>query len=467
MRRSQGLPSSGKQVNAGRCALDLLGSATTSAALPSAGLGMWSQDAVEPPDRLSFVDLFAGGGGLSEGFIQEGYQPIAHVEADSAACNTLRTRVAYHWLVEAGREDVYANYLAGSIDRDMLYAAVPKQVVRSVINDEIRPDTLRRIYGEIDSLLNGRQLDLLIGGPPCQAYSIVGRSRDPNGMVADKRNYLYKCYAKFLEKYCPRRFVFENVLGLLSAKDRHGTSYLDAMQHLFRKLGYETQPRILSANDYGVLQNRRRVVLVGSREGSSAVYPEPRRWKPDVTVSEIFRGLPPLRAGEGDVAPCRRLRCKSPWQIRAGVSSSLPLTWHQARPHAERDLEIYRIAVTEWNERRSRLRYSTLPSRLKTHRNKTAFIDRFKVVAGDLPFAHTVVAHICKDGHYYIHPDIEQNRSITPREAARLQTFPDDYYFEGLGPRPSRTHAFRQIGNAVPVLLSRGIAARIREDWDA
>ena len=88
-------------------------------------------------------------------------------------------------------------------------------------------------------------------------------------------------------------------------------------------------------------------------------------------------------------------------------------------------------------------------------------------MAGDLPFAQTVVAHICKDGHYYIHPDIEQNRSITPREAARLQTFPDDYYFEGAGVRPSRTHAFRQIGNAVPVLLSRGIAARIRQDWDA
>ncbi len=418
-------------------------------------------------NRLSFVDLFAGGGGLSEGFIQEGYQPIAHVETDAAACNTLRTRMAYHWLVAAGREDVYADYLAGSIDRDMLYAAVPQQVVRSVINEEIRPDTLRRIYGEIDSRLDGHELDLLIGGPPCQAYSIVGRSRDPKGMVADNRNHLYKCYAKFLEKYRPKVFVFENVLGLLSAKDRDGASYLDAMRRLFSKLGYDTRFRILSAKDYGVLQNRRRVVLVGHCEGSTAVYPEPRRWAPDVTVSEAFGGLPPLSAGEGDVAPCHRLPCKSTWQVEAGVSGSLPLTWHQARPHTERDLEIYRIAVTEWNERRSRLRYSTLPPHLKTHRNKAAFMDRFKVVAGNLPFAHTVVAHICKDGHYYIHPDIEQNRSITPREAARLQTFPDDYYFEGVGLRPSRTHAFRQIGNAVPVLLSRGIAARIREDWHA
>ena len=419
------------------------------------------------PNQLNFVDLFAGGGGLSEGFIQEGYEPIAHVEADAAACNTLRTRMAYHWLVAAGREDLYADYLTGGIGRDVLYAAVPQWVVRSVINDEIRPDTLGRIYREIDSLLNGRKLDLLVGGPPCQAYSIVGRSRDPGGMVADKRNYLYKCYAKFLEKYRPKRFVFENVIGLLSAKDRDGTGYFDAMRDLFRELGYGTGFSVMSAKDYGVLQNRKRVVLVGHREGAAATYPEPERWAPNATVSDVFNDLPPLGAGEGNVAPCRCLPQESPWLVEADVSSSLPVTWHQARPHTERDLEIYRIAVTEWNERRSRLRYGNLAPHLKTHRNKTGFMDRFKVVAGDLPFAHTVVAHICKDGHYYIHPDIEQNRSITPREAARLQTFPDDYYFEGVGARPSRTHAFRQIGNAVPVLLSRGIAAKMRRAWDA
>ena len=386
---------------------------------------------------------------------------------DAAACNTLRTRLAFHWLVAAGRENLYADYLAGHVSRQRLYAAVPQHMMRSVINDEIRPDTLEQIFRQIDSLLDGRELDLLVGGPPCQAYSIVGRSRDPGSMVTDRRNYLYKCYASFLAKYRPRRFVFENVVGLLSAKDRDGTGYFDAMRLLFRTFGYDTAFSVISAKDYGVLQDRKRVVLVGHRKHDSSTFPDPEAWVPEVTVGEIFSDLPPLRAGEGDIRPCRRLPNESPWLTEAGVSSPLPLTWHQSRPHTIRDLEIYRIAITEWNERRSRLRYDDLPAHLKTHKNTTSFTDRFKVVAGDLPYAHTVVAHICKDGHYYIHPDIDQNRSITPREAARLQTFPDDYYFEGVGPRPSRTHAFRQIGNAVPVLLSRRIAARMKQDWDA
>ena len=418
-------------------------------------------------NTLNFIDLFAGGGGLSEGFIQEGYEPVAHVEADVAACNTLRTRMAYHWLRYMDREDTYADYLTGEIDRESLYAEVPSSVAQSVINDEITPDTLERIYSKIDTLLKGRELDVLVGGPPCQAYSIVGRSRDPDRMVEDKRNYFYQCYAKILEKYCPRRFVFENVMGLLSAKDSNGQSYFDAMRRLFRKVGYETEYSTLWAKNFGVLQNRKRVVLVGWREGTGAIYPEPEKWIPDVTVNEVFCDLPPLDAGEGTVRPCRRLPHESLWLKDAGVRSTAPVTWHVARPHTDQDREIYRIAVRQWNECKSRLRYDSLPSHLKTHRNGVSFIDRYKVVAADLPFSQTVVAHICKDGHYYIHPDIEQNRSITPREAARLQTFPDDYFFEGVGIQPARTEAFRQIGNAVPVLLSRKIAAKMKRDWDA
>lgn len=418
-------------------------------------------------NQLNFIDLFAGAGGLSEGFIQEGYEPVAHVESDVAACNTLRTRMAYHSLAASGREDLYADYLAGDISRDCLYAAVPQGVTESVICESIEPNTLESIYVRIDSLLKGRKVDVLVGGPPCQAYSVVGRARDPDGMVEDKRNHLYKCYAAFLEKYRPGRFVFENVAGLLSAKDREGQSYFDSMRSLFRQIGYETEFSILRSRDFGILQNRKRVVLVGWREGAEVSYPEPQQWNPNVTVSEVFRDLPALGAGEGTFLPCSLLTDESQWREESGIKSKLPVTWHVARPHTEQDLEIYRIAVTQWNEHKSRLRYSALPTRLKSHSNSDSFTDRFKVVAEDLPTSQTVVAHICKDGHYYIHPDLEQNRSITPREAARLQTFPDDYYFEGANCKPARTHAFRQIGNAVPVLLARKIAAKIKLDWHA
>ena len=415
---------------------------------------------------MNFIDLFSGGGGLSEGFIQEGFEPIAHVESDVAACNTLRTRMAYHWLASTGRKDLYADYLAGEMTREQMYAAVPKDVIQSVINDEIRPGTLRRIYCKIDSLLRGRELDVMVGGPPCQAYSIVGRSRCPNRMVEDKRNYLYKCYANFLKRYRPRLFVFENVMGLLSAKDSEGHGYFDSMQRLFQRIGYETDYSALWAKDYGVPQNRKRVVLVGWRKGTNVTYPEPEKWAPKITVRQVFNGLPAIGAGEGNVLPCRRMGRGSRWLVESGISGDLPVTWHVARPHTAQDLEIYRIAVKQWNEFKSRLSYASLPLHLKTHRNGVSFTDRFKVVAADLPFSQTVVAHISKDGHYYIHPDIEQNRSITPREAARLQTFPDDYFFEGVNGRPSRTHAFHQIGNAVPVLLSRKIASKIKGDWD-
>ena len=111
-----------------------------------------------------------------------------------------------------------------------------------------------------------------------------------------------------------------------------------------------------------------------------------------------------------------------------------------------------------------KLNYNDLPDKLKTHKNRTSFTDRFKVVDGNAEYSHTVVAHISKDGHYYIHPDLKQNRSLTPREAARLQTFPDNYFFEG-AKYPSMTSAFKQIGNAVPVLLSWKLAEKLKENW--
>ena len=415
---------------------------------------------------LRFLDLFAGAGGLSEGFIRAGYSPVAHVEMDPAACYTLKTRMAYHWLKGQGRTDAYCDYLHGRISRPELYEMVPESLIASVVNAEIGKESLPEIFSHIDSLLDGQSLDLIIGGPPCQAYSVVGRSRDKNRMQGDMRNYLYVYYAEFLKRYKPRYFLFENVIGLLSAKSPGGVLYFESMRELFQEAGYETEYKVLLANDYGVLQKRKRIILVGKRGNGTGFYPDLDKWHPQVKVSEILQDLPELQASDGSLLPCRLKEYNGQYLYEAGIrNDDMPVTLHQSRPHRYQDLEIYRIAVRKWNEKRERLHYYDLPERLKTHKNHSYFRDRFKVVAEDMAYSHTVVAHIFKDGHYYIHPDINQNRSLTPREAARLQTFPDDYFFEGISEKPGRTHAYRQIGNAVPVLMSQKIAEKLQEVW--
>ena len=204
---------------------------------------------------LRYLDLFAGAGGLSEGFLRAGFEPVAHIEMDVAACYTLKTRAAYHWLRKNNKLEVYEKYLTKEISREEFYQEIPEQVLNTVLNCEISEDSLDTIFEKVDQILGGAKLDLIVGGPPCQAYSIAGRSRDENKMVGDKRNYLYKLYAEFLKKYQPKYFVFENVVGLLSAKDEDGTLHFKNMQKLFEKCGYKTESRVLNASEYGVLQN--------------------------------------------------------------------------------------------------------------------------------------------------------------------------------------------------------------------
>lgn len=413
-----------------------------------------------------YLDLFAGAGGLSEGFIRAGYVPVAHVEMDVAACYTLRTRAAYHWLKKENKLDIYHRYLNGLITRDEFYKEIPQQILATVLNYEISSDTLHQIFEDVDKLLDGEKLDLIIGGPPCQAYSLAGRSRSETKMVGDKRNYLYKYYAEFLQKYQPKYFVFENVLGLLSAKDEDGTLHFTNMQNLFEEYGYSTEFRPLNASDYGILQNRKRIILIGKLgKGEKEFYPEIAKATSVHKVGELFCDLPSIPAGGGTVTPVATNTYTGKYLTEAGIKEydTEPVTFHQARPHTEQDLEIYRIVVDTWNKTRTRIAYTDLPAHLRTHNNTKCFLDRFKVVAGNLTCAQTVVAHICRDGHYYIHPDIKQNRSLTPREAARIQTFPDNYYFESASGKPSRTLAYKQIGNAVPVLLAYRIAEALKD----
>ena len=411
----------------------------------------------------NFIDLFAGAGGLSEGFIQAGFEPIAHVEIEKSACNTLKTRAAYHYLKSNKKYKIYISYLKGEITRDELYKSVPNEILEAVINAPIGNENNKTIQNQIDKCLGTQKVDLIIGGPPCQAYSLVGRSRSKTKMEGDPRNYLFIQYAEYLERYKPKMFVFENVLGLKSAKGGH---YLEEMEKIFNKKGYQIKLHTLEARSFGVLQNRKRIIILGWQKNQKINITNLEKIviKCNYLVKDLLNDLPVIKAGGG---ADRFLKYKTETTeylkshaLRNGIDI---LTQHVARPHREQDKEIYKIAVHKWENKQERLNYNDLPERLKTHQNRTSFFDRFKVVAADLPYSQTVVAHISKDGHYYIHPDIKQNRSISVREAARLQSFPDDYYFEGEREGANRTAAFKQIGNAVPPLMAKAIAEKIKE----
>ena len=308
-----------------------------------------------------------------------------------------------------------------------------------------------------DKLNEDQSVDLIVGGPPCQAYSIVGRARDPQNMQSDPRNFLYKYYLRFIDRYKPKMFVFENVPGILSAKN--GDHLKDIITGI-KEIGYEVEFRTLLASEYGVLQNRNRVIIVGWQKGSNLHYPDMQKEEnPYKILFDLFYDLPKRNQGEGELAapvhytkPINEYLKKS--KIRDGLDFT---TQHIARPHNPTDLEIYKQAIEQWVSKRQRLDYSKLAPELQNHKNTDSFLNRFQVV-DPMGFCHTVVAHIAMDGHYYIYPSLEQIRSITIREAARIQSFPDDYFFEG-----SRTAAFKQIGNAVPVLLAEKIAMKIRE----
>lgn len=414
-------------------------------------------------NTYNFIDLFAGAGGLSEGFFQGGFNPVAHIEMNLSAAQTLETRSAYYYLKKIGNLSLYNDYLKGRITRNAFIEQIPREVLQTVICEAMSEDTLPGIFEQIDEILNEDEfdhVDVIIGGPPCQAYSLVGRAQSSHmerPMAEDPRNNLYLLYARFLRKYQPKMFVFENVMGVETANK--GKTWRNIQAQL-KRVGYRIECHEQNASDFGVLQSRRRMIIVGWRKDTTFHYPQFGVVSPNAIVNDLLQDLPKLTPGKsgsryGRTAP-------STYVTDTGIrTKSDVLTLHTARPNISQDINIYRRAITLWNDGHQRLRYDRLPQKLRTHKNVNSFLDRFKVVEGDEQCCHTILAHLSKDGHYFIHPDITQHRSITPREAARIQSFPDNYFFEG-----SRTAVFTQIGNAVPPMMARAIAEKIAEQLD-
>ena len=418
----------------------------------------------------NFIDLFAGAGGLSEGFVRAGYTPIAHIEMNHDACDTLRTRAAYHWLRQNNQLEIYTQYLYSKKEKEngkWLWDRVPKEVIDSVIEKAIGEDTINELFNQVDSLCGNRKIDIFIGGHPCQAYSIVGRDRMGERVTEDPRNELYRYYVKFLEYYRPKMFVFENVEGIRTAKG--GEPFRD-LERLVDEAGYQMEARVQVASQHGVLQNRRRYIIVGwLRSENNLHYPELPIEENSYTIGkDLFADLPTRLAGEGGLISPVEYTCsanKMKYLTEAGIRGDLPFTTqHIARPHNFNDRQIYRIAIEQW-QKGKRLRYDQIPEALQRHKNKKTFLNRFQVVDPN-GCSHTVVAHIAMDGHYYIypieHPTNDNVRSITIREAARIQSFPDDFFFEGC-----RSAAFKQIGNAVPVVMANKIAIALKTMLDS
>ena len=411
----------------------------------------------------SFIDLFAGAGGLSEGFVQAGFTPIAHIEMNEYAAQTLETRSAYYYLKENDRLSEYYDYLKGHITRADLLNRVPDEVLQTVICETMSDSSLPKLFARIDASLivkNISGVDVIIGGPPCQAYSLVGRAQSSHmekPMEKDPRNELYKLYVRFLKKYQPRMFVFENVMGITTA---NGGNTWKNIQKYLKRVGYEIECHEQNSQNFGVLQNRRRMIIVGWRKNSGFSYPGFEEHRANAIVNDLLGDLPELTPGKSSLNYKSKQMSNYVRENEIRKDDDV-LTLHSSRPNKEQDIEIYKIAIELWNNGHNRLNYNNLPEELKTHKNRNSFLDRFKVVEGDQECCHTIMAHISKDGHYFIHPDIAQHRSITVREAARIQSFPDDYFFEG-----PRTAQFVQIGNAVPPLMARRIAMGIAQELD-
>jgi len=482
--------------------------------------------------QIQIIDLFAGPGGLGEGFSSHKVKKISpfkiaiSIEKEPFEHKTLSLRSFYRQFNNPPQE--YYDYLQGKITREKLFSLYPKQAKNAeqeAWQAELGGDDFphKMVVKKIKQQLSKDKECILIGGPPCQAYSLAGRSKmgKSKGFQDDPRHTLYKEYLNIIAEFKPSIFVMENVKGILSSKLNGDLIFSKILEDLnnpqkainpdrskFRKTdtysiyslvtGEKTDTNnckdfIIKSEEYGIPQARHRVILLGIRNDLKTK-PEPlKKHLKKITVKDVIKDLPRLRSGLSRVedtydnwkqeiykynasAKVYTSLGRGSNFVRASISPETYRKWyydanlggainHETRSHISSDLHRYHYIASYAKKKSVSPKLEDLPKKLlPNHQNvksaissKSLFNDRFRVQKANSP-ATTITSHISKDGHYFIHYDPKQCRSLTVREAARIQTFPDNYKFEG--PRTSQYH---QVGNAVPPLLAKQIAHIVHE----
>lgn len=371
-------------------------------------------------DSLQMVDLFCGAGGLSLGFKQEGF--ITALANDIEPCCV----------------DTYAHN----------HPETPR--------DHIVLGDIREVVDQLEELLRGKKIDIVVGGPPCQGFSMANRQR----LIDDPRNYLYKNYVEVVKRIKPAFFVMENVKGMLSVAEQ--------VKDDFKDIGYDVKYAVLNAKDFGVPQNRERLIYIGNRIGADndlifeEIYDLSKRI-PMYTLGDAIFALRPLEASRVKNATeqgteisgykIERNRCVGTNEYIEYINQSsrhdVTLN-HKARYNNDRDIEIF--GRMDQGDKSDNPKIADI---MPYARRNNIFKDKyFKLEENKI--CKTITAHMKFDCNMYIHPT--QARGLTPREAARVQSYPDDYLFRG-----AYTKTYMQIGNSVPPLLGRAIAQIVKK----